>query len=457
VSAKAASVPLSLRDRIRSAPTPARLKAFLYGIWALAGILFLFGEMSISGAQRAMQTVGKDTAPSIIAAQEISSSLADLDANAGNYLLGSKLNQVAATQTFEQRRTQVTKRLVDAAKNITYGEAESVPINLLFDGLGRYLEYAAEMRYQKDTGDAERAKSTYAAASDLMHQRLLPAADVLDDANYAYLKDEYARQEIRSGGAEIVAGAVAAMLVGVLVWAQVFVVRHMRRLFNPALAAATVVTALFGAYLVTRIAVAREDLRIAKQDAFESIHALWKARALAYDANGDETRYLLGGPRAAAFEQAYKDKVQKLATVAQPDDAFFNAKKVPDRYKGLFADEMRNITFTGEREAAVKMIRAFAAYDKIDGTVRTLERTGKHADAVQLAIGLGALESNATFDRFDKALRETIDINVKQFDATVESGMAALGLAAKILPLASLLIGFLALFGIRPRIREYAA
>src|SRR5262249_46797530 len=148
-------------------------------------------------------------------------------------------------------------------------------------GLGRYLEYVAEMRYQKDTGDTTRATSTYATASELMHQRMLPAADALDDANYAYLKYEYGRQELRSEGAEVVAGAVAAILVGVLVWAQVFILRRMRRLFNPALAAATAVTVIFGVYLVTRIAVAREDLRIAKQDAFESIHALWQVRALA--------------------------------------------------------------------------------------------------------------------------------------------------------------------------------
>jgi hypothetical protein len=438
-----------------------RLKAFMYAIWALAAILFLLGEGSISGAQRAMVTVGKDTAPSIIAAQEISSSLADLDANAGNYLLGSKLNQVAATQTFEQRRTDVTKRLVDAAKNITYGEAESVPINTLFDGLGRYLEYVAEMRYQKDSGDTAKAVSTYAAASDLMHQRLLPAADALDDANYTYLKDHYALQELRSAGAEVVAGAAAAALVAVLVWAQVFLMRRMRRLFNPALAVATVVAALFGVYLATRIAVARDDLRVAKEDAFESIHALWKARAVAYDANGDETRYLFGGPRAAAFEQAYKDKVNKLATVPQPDDAMLSSmtanKKVPDRYQGLFANEMRNITFRGEREAALKMIRAFAAYDKIDANIRLLERAGKHAEAVQLGIGLGALESNAAFDRFDKALREVVAINQKEFDATVESGLSALAMAAIVLPVASLLIAFLALFGIRPRLREYAA
>jgi hypothetical protein len=35
--------------------------------------------------------------------------------------------------------------------------------------------------------------------------------------------------------------------------------------------------------------------------------------------------------------------------------------------------------------------------------------------------------------------------------------MSTLALAREILPVASLLIAFLALFGIRPRLREYAA
>lgn len=460
-SAKAGGTPApprSLGERIRTAPTPVRLKAFMYAIWALAGILFLLGEGSVAGARQAMQTVGKDTAPSIIAAQEISSSLADLDANAGNYLLGSKLNQVAAQQAFEERRATVTRRLVDAAKNITYGEAESVPINQLFDGLGRYLELYAEMRYRKDNNDQTGAVTVYTSATDLMHARMLPAAAALDGANLKFLKDEYQKQQLRSEGAEVVAGLVAAGLALLLVWAQMFLFRKMRRIMNPALLGATLVTGVFGFYLVTRISVAREDLRVAKEDAFESIHALWQARAIAYDANGDESRYLLlGGLRSQAFEQAYKDKVAKLATLPQPADSALTSKKLPDNYKGYFADELRNVTFPGERDAALKMIRAFAAYDKIDGAIRTLERSGKHAEAVAKCIGLGADDSNAAFDRFDKALQEVVAINHKEFDATVDAGIHDLVIARDVLPVASLLIAALALFGIRPRLREYQA
>jgi hypothetical protein len=327
----------------------------------------------------------------------------------------------------------------------------------MFDNLGRYLELYAEMRYRKDTGDATGALASYEAATDLMHNRILPAANELDKANYGFLKAEYEKQQFRSEGAEVAVALVALALGWALVWAQVFLFRRTRRIVNVPLFAATLVTLGFGGYLVFTIATAREDLRVAKQDAFESIHALWQARAIAYDANGDESRFLLGGPHVASFEQAYKDKVKKLATVPQPDAAMLAFKDVPKSYQGYFADEMRNITFHGERDAAIAMISAFAAYDKIDTKLRALERSGKHLDAVELCIGSKDYESNAAFERFDEALQKVIAINRKEFDRTVDEGEHALVVAGVVLPVACLLIGFLALFGIRPRLREYAA
>jgi hypothetical protein len=455
VSATSAPKP-DLSEWLRDAPTPTRLKAFLYAIWTLAAVLCAVGALSLYGAWFAIKTVGKDTAPSIVFAQEISSSLADLDANAGNYLLGTRKNQEAALATFEAQRINVTTRLVKAAENITF-DSERAPIGVLFDGLGRYLELFAEMRYRKDTADAAGALGVYLNATKLMHDKMLPAADGLDKANFDALETEYEKQQLRSEGAEGIAGLLAALLVGGLVWAQLFLFRRTRRVFNVPLLAATVVIAVLGVYLVVAINTARTDLRVAKKDAFESIHALWQAASVAYDANGDETRYVLGGTLAPTFEQAYRDKVKKLTTQPQAKEALFAKNTVPDGYQGFFATEMRNITFAKERPAALAMIRAFAEYDAIDAQIRTAERAGKHADAVELCIGTGAQQSNAAFDRFYKALGAVVDINHKEFDAHIEDGMRDLEMAGVVLPVATLLVVFLALFGIRRRLREYAA
>ena len=211
----------------------------------------------------------------------------------------------------------VTKSLVAAARNITY-DAEIEPIQKLVDLLGRYLELYGEMKYKKDSGDGSARRPVYDTATDLVHRNMLPAAATLNKVNNDSLEKEYDAQRRSSEGAEIVAGLIAAALAAVLVWAQLFLARRMRRIFNVPLLAATVVTAAFGIYLVASIAVAREDLRSAKEDAFDSIYALWQARAVAYDANGDESRYLFGGPRAATFDQAYRTKVLLLATMPSP-------------------------------------------------------------------------------------------------------------------------------------------
>ena len=101
-----------------------------------------------------MQTIGKDAAPSIIAAQRIRSSLADMDSNLANGLIGGPGEHPEATQAYEARRLEVTEGLLAAAGNITYGDAERVPIRTLINGLGPYEEAAARARILHERGDS---------------------------------------------------------------------------------------------------------------------------------------------------------------------------------------------------------------------------------------------------------------------------------------------------------------
>lgn len=438
--------------------TPRQLKIYAGLIAALSLILFVVGEGSLAGVRRAIKAVGQDSAPSIIAALEVSSVLADLDAHAANYHLGTRVHRLSADQSFEAQRRKVTKRLVDTASNITYGDAERAPIEELFESLGRYLELRGEARYRHDAGDAVGAIAIYIQASDLMHQRLLPAAEQLSDINRHHLDKAYADAMRSSGGMEVLAGLVGALLVTALVLLQRFIIVRTKRIVSPPLALATVIALVFTVYLVGRIASAREDLKSAKEDAFVSIHHLWSARALAYDANGDESRFLLFGASAAEFEGAYNRKVARLTN--RPELVGLAPKNVTVLsmgLTGLFADQLNNVTFPGEREATIAMIEAFTKYHTIDGRIRALERSGKHDAAVELCIGAGADQSNAAFDRFDHALTTVIDLNRREFDATIEKARGELSLAEWLTPLVAALTAALAFLGVRPRIREYDA
>jgi hypothetical protein len=258
-----------------------------------------------------------------------------------------------------------------------------------------------------------------------------------------------------TGGAGVLATATGCALAFVLVWAQVFLSRRTRRTFNPALLAATILAFAFTVFLVGRFGEARRDLRVAKDEAFESIHILWRARAAAYDANGDASRFLLDTQRSGQFEAAFRTKVATLTS--RPDTVITNADVEGGRATGYFADEAHNVTFAGEGDAATAMMRAFAAYYSLDAKMRLLEKTGKHADAVELATGSRPDESSAAFDRFDEAVLRTIRINQDEFDAVIASGDRGLKRAEIVDPTLTIIIALLAWLGIRPRLREYRA
>ena len=164
---------------------------------------------------------------------------------------------------------------------------------------------------------------------------------------------------------------------------QLFLARRYRRIVNPALAAATVLAVAFTAVAAVRLDAASSDLTVAKHDAFDSILALTQARAVSYDANADESRYLVDPGRAAPYQQAFLGASQQLAAVGQASIASYDAALAADinaytrdssdvRFGGYLGAEFRNITFPGERAAAVTTLLAYQRYERDDRTLRAL-------------------------------------------------------------------------------------
>jgi hypothetical protein len=424
-------------------PTPRRLQAYLAGIAALTVVLLVLAESTLARERRAIRTIGKDAAPSVVVAEQIYASLSDFDANVGNTVLGYAYHRAEAEKVLEKRRTEMTTQIVDAAENITFGDAEKVPILRLADRWVRYLDRVSEVRLYREQGDLAGATARYLDSSRYLHAELLPAASALDSANRSELDracDEQAAAETGIDELPIVCGLA---LLGALVAAQIFCFLRMRRVLNPGLAAASLFGVALTLYLAISFARAGAQIHSAKADAFESIHALWRARALAYDANGEETRWLLA-PAAGLYDVAFDDDVRAL-TSAPADNV------IPTAARGLFADEMHNITYYGERDAAQAMVQEFARYYRIDRRIRDLERSHRHPDAIILCLG----ESNDVFDDFDKALGKVIVINQSEFDHTLAVADGEAAVAQSVVALFAAAIVGLAFLGIRARLREY--
>ncbi len=443
--------------------TPQQLWAFAGGIAFALLLLFSAASLAVNQSRDAIKTVGRDCAPSIIAAQRIRTALADFDANVVNQLIckpGSTDMQLAV-KAANARHSEIAANLVHAAENITFGDAERTPILQMTGGLGGYEALMAKAITLHADGDIKNSLVAGQEATALMHDSLLPAADALDAANTAAMDRAFKAQQSSSFLLRSLLLAAGALLVGALAAAQLFLIRRTHRLVNPGLAGATLVALLFLGYASYAVGNAEGLLKVAVKDAFASVHVLWQGRAIANDANGEETRWLYDRPNAAKYQKNFFEKTGKIATV--PASATFAeiandalaSRPLPKEFTGCLADELNNITFAGEREAATNALSAYGVYLGVDKEIRARENEGDHAAAVKLCLSYEPGGSNWAFDQFEKALEEALAVNQKEFDASVDRGLAKLAPFSVATPCAALLIAALSVAGFWPRMKEY--
>jgi hypothetical protein len=439
------------------------LKASRVAIIVLVALLLVAVVVGTGVHRDAMKTVGKDSAPSIIAAQHIKSALADMDADAVNELLepsptGPKPGSEAA-KGYEARRVEAANALITAAENITFGDAERGPIQTIEFGMGTYERQVQKAVDLHDSGNAG-AVAAYRDAARTMDQTLLPAADALDHANNDVLEKTYEAQSSNSLLARAFIILAGLLVLMALVLAQGFLSYRTRRTLNPLLLIATILALGLTVYSLAAMGDEQQELKVAKEDAFASIRSLWRARAVAYQANSEESRYLLDTSNEADAQRIFTEEANSLATLPptgtldQVLTSESNGRKVKG-FTGYLADELNNITFNGEREAAVATLAGFEKYLKVDADMRSLEQGGQHKQAVALCLGTAEGQSNWAFARFDEALGKTLEINQSAFDEAVEKGLTGVsGLEIKA-SVVAVLIAVLVFLGLAGRIREY--
>jgi hypothetical protein len=434
------------------ATTPGQVKAWAAGAIAAAVLAAALGIVAYSGLRNAVQTVGKDTVPSIVAAQRVRATLADANANAINAFLVGEKGVGPFRKKFREEMATVEDSLLTAAQNITYGQEERTPILAMLANLGEYERLLGVAQTQ---GPQESGR-TLGEAVKLVHDVILPAGLVLDQANFGHLTETYQAHCHMAALQRVLFMAGVLLLVAVLAGLQVLLCRRTGRFFSLPLVAATLVAAGYLAYGLTTLDAAEASLHRAKQDAFDSVHALSKARAVAYDANGDESLYLVVQGDGHAQSLATEEFQAKAAQLVPRDvDLGLAATGRGPRFGGFLGDELANITFTGEGEAALGTLRAWGDYVAIDGRIRDLERNGDHAGAVALDVGTREGQSNWAFDRFDKALGDTLAINQREFEAATARAFAALRPFLLVTALAAILVAVGVLAGVKPRLDEY--
>ena len=445
--------------------TPTRWWIVL-GVIILTELLFVLAvRHAIDQRNDAFKKIASDSAPSIIAAQHIRASLADYDASLTNQLLcppGSPDMKIAV-ENARSRRHEFTTSLLEAAGNITSPEAERGPIITMVNELGDYEAEMSRALTLQAAGDPAGAVAASRDASRRMHERILPAANALDAANSEVLDRTYAAQADHSFWSRGWMGVTGMCYLAALAGAQWALWQATRRRINLGLLTATGLTLCFILYGAAASHRSTRQLKIITKDALDSVRYLWKARSIAYDANGAESRWLYDRTQAAALAREFFDQAaqvcqlpagpsfQKLAAAAT-DEGYLP----PGGVRGLLAEELRNITFEGERKAAATAVGTFGRYLEVDRKIRLLEAEGHHEQAVALCLSYQPGGSNAAFEEFDRALEKVLDINTGAYEQYDREGVGNLRVFNWLVPGFAIIAACLAFGGFWPRIKEYA-
>jgi hypothetical protein len=441
--------------------TPARIRTAAIAALVLACCLAGVAAIAFGGVNNKFQSIGGRDAPEVDAATGLYFSLGDMDAQVANVLLVGGDPALAADRSqdlaiYAHDRTTADQDLQQAAITEAGNAAAQREIRSIIDGIGQYEALAADamLSDQRAPDAAGRATAAsvayYRQATDLMRTGILPEVGALTTVSASALDAGY-----QSGRATAGTGIM-----------QLYLFRRFRRLVNPALAAATLVGVVLVGVTAAGLSAESGHLKVAKQDAFDSLIALTQARAVSYDANADESRYLVDPGRAAQYQQSFLSKSQGLADVGNVGIFGYDAALAADiraysaddsdvAFGGYLGAEFRNITFTGERAAAVRTLLAYQVYERDDRVLRALANKDPGA-AVAFDTGTARGQSDWAFNQYDAALSSVIAINSSAFASAVAAGQGGAGDTdiAIYLVGAALLAG-LVIFGVRPRLAEY--
>jgi hypothetical protein len=429
------------------------------------------------GLNTGFSAIGNRDAPLVEQSTNLYFSVNDMDAQVANVLLDGNDPALAADRTqdlnsYATDRSNAEKDIQQVTVTAAADPAAQQAVGTLINALGQYEALAADAILSDKTGNDQAGRPSkatlgfYQASTDLMSGPILRAAMSLTDANANSLEATYQQNRSAALTGRWLVLLLGVALAGVLLGFQVFLAVRCRRMVNPALAAATLLACGIAIAAAVQLGTQASHLYVAKQQAFDSILALSNARADSYDANADESRYLVDPGRAIQYQDHYLYESQQIAYVGNVgifgyDAAFaaeikaYQASNSVVRFGGYLGTEFRNITFPGERAAATNALLAYQLYEQYDRKLRAMAKSNLD-QAIAFDVGTNAYQSDWAFNNWSSDLNQVIGINQDAFNAAIQDGHGTgSGWTGVIPAVAVIVIAALALAGTRRRLAEY--
>jgi hypothetical protein len=462
---------------LRPQTLPGRIRAAALAAVLAVAALFAVAGSAIGDARDGLRVIGHGAGPAVVATGDLYFDLSDMDAQLANVLLIGREQDLGVGRThslavYEQRRAQADRATLQASELVGRDPSGQRTVQAVLDGLGRYERLASQALLLDDQADhaagppPQQVLDLHRQATDLMKLDLLPKAYnlTLDSGTIVRRTYEAKRSSVLNGRVGVVAAGL--VLVALLIGLQRFLSRQFRRLINPALVLATLGALALVAVTVGLLSTEAGHLRSAKQDGFDSILALSRARAISNNLNADESRYLLDPDRADTYEQVYLDKSQSILYVpasnltmyytgVDTNVAFSHAHPGDAHFLGFYGEEARHLTVDRQGQAVSTLLSSYQRFQQDDRRLRQLAGANRQRDAIEVRVGRTQGSSIRDFDDYDRALVSLIGIHRGAFDAAIRDGDGALNGWNWLLPGAAVLIAALILAGVRPRLSEF--
>lgn len=458
-------------------------------------------------ARGRVASVVRADAPSVQAAGDFRLRVADMDAQLADILLvhddtSLSIRRADGMRLYEADRAAADADLTAATAVLAGNDAAQRTLRNVSDLFGTYQEKAVrtmeldELAHLTTAGNApanvlgayrnalavlEGANGTGATPQPVPSDQgsLLAQAGLLQRQSSEAIQRSTASAQRILGIAHLVTGLTGTALIVLLAVFQIGLYRKFHRILNPFILAASIAAVLLLAGGSAAFTGTSSDLRGATSDAFGSIQALTDAKALAYDANADESRWLLDPTDGEHYEADFLAKSQDIAGVDGPDVPDDVATMLNGYEPALRADlesgggdagnqlhpgsafgtEFRNITYPGEKDAALEAMAAYDAYQRGDSQLRSgydLHSPARLRQAIDFDTDVRTpASSDAMFGAFSDRLDQVIAINQQAFDASSARALAGLApMAWEPYAEAGAILVFVGL-GLRRRVAEY--
>ncbi|MBG6092000.1 hypothetical protein [Actinomadura viridis] len=464
---------------LETVPGRIRLQAAV-ALAAVAALLTVL-TLAIGNARDGVQTIGHDAGPQVVATGNLFFALSDMDAQVSDVLLIGRDHDLGighdeSLRLYDERRREAGQALVQAAQLAGQDAERQRTVREVMAALGRYERLVGEalvldrMAAHPAGEPPGPVVDAHRQATDLMRMELLPLAYNLTLDSGATVRQEYEDKQRAVQSGQVQVGLAGVVLLAVLVAVQVSLARGFRRTINPALALATVLTLALAVAGIAQLSAQSGHLRTAKEDGFDSMLTLSRARAISHSAFADESRYLLDPRRADTYEQTYFDKALSVLYIDAGDRplnletyyALLDRKVrsyVPGRdrvdFLGFYADQARKARTAAENRTLARTLAAYGAVIDNDRRMRELAARGDRAGAIELRMGRGNGGAISAFEDYDRALVQQAAVHRGVFDGAIAAADGGLRGWTVLPPAAALVIAGLVLAGLRPRLAEF--